>query len=118
MIGNERTVAREGLLRGGFEANPGIMLYFHDMAAKETTLKELGEMLMHVVDHMATKSDIATLAGQLTSMERELRAIRGDLDDVNEKVENVTGFRKEIDHALERITTIEKHLGLDRKIAA
>ena len=104
--------------RAGFEASPGDVLYFHDMTAKETTLKELGEMLTHVVDHMATKGDIATLAEQLTSMERELKAIRGDLDDLREKVENVFGFRKEIDYALERIATIEKHLGLDRKIAA
>jgi hypothetical protein len=27
-------------------------------------------------------------------------------------------FRKEIDKALERIASIEKHLGIDRKIAA
>lgn len=102
----------------GFEVNPGIMLHFHDMAVNETTLKELGEMLMHVVDHMATKDDIATLAGQLTSMERELKAIRGGLDDLREKVENASGFRREIDHALERIATIEKHHGVNRKIAA
>jgi hypothetical protein len=31
------------------------------MAAKETTLKEVGEMLTHVVRHMATKDDIARL---------------------------------------------------------
>ena len=94
------------------------MIYFRDMAAKETTLKELGEMLTHVVDNMATKDDIVALAGQLTSMERELKVIRRDLDDLREKVENVSGFRKEIDHALERVAAIEKHLGLDRKIAA
>jgi hypothetical protein len=35
-----------------------------------------------------------------------------------ERVSNVTGYRKEIDHALERIAAIEKHLGLDKKIAA
>jgi hypothetical protein len=55
------------------------------MAAKETTLKELGEMLAHVVKHMATKEDIANLAGQLTSVERELKSIRRDLDDLREK---------------------------------
>jgi hypothetical protein len=66
-------------------------------AAKETTLKELGEMLTLVVDRMATKDDIASLAGQLTSVERELKGIRRDLDDLREKVENVSGFRKEID---------------------
>jgi hypothetical protein len=88
------------------------------MAGKETTLKELGEMLRHVVDHMATKGDIGTLAEQLTSIERELNAIRRDLDDLREKVENVIGFQKEIDHALERIAAIEKHLGINKKIAA
>jgi hypothetical protein len=30
----------------------------------------------------------------------------------------VSGFRKEIDHALERVAAIEKHLGIDKKIAA
>ena len=67
---------------------------------------------------LATKDDIANLGGQLTSVERELKTIRRDLDDLREKVENVSGFQKEIDHALERIAAIEKHLGLDKKIAA
>ena len=88
------------------------------MAAKETRLKELGEMLGYVVEHMATKEDIANLAEQLTSVERELKSIRRDLDDLREKVENVIGFQKEIDHALERIAAIEKHLGINKKIAA
>jgi hypothetical protein len=30
----------------------------------------------------------------------------------------VSGFRKEVDRALERIAAIEKHLGIDRQIAA
>ena len=64
------------------------------------------------------KGDIAALAGQLTSMEGELKAIRHDLDDLQEKFENVSGFRKEIDHALGRIAAIEKHLGINKRIAA
>ena len=48
----------------------------------------------------------------------ELKSIRRDLDDLREKVENVIGFQKEIDHALERIAAIEKHLGINKKIAA
>ena len=47
-----------------------------------------------------------------------LTAIRKKLDDLQEKFENVLGFRKEIDHALARITAIEKHLGINKKIAA
>jgi hypothetical protein len=70
------------------------------------------------VDHMATKDDIGNLAGQLTNVERKLKSIRRDPDDLREKVENVVGFQKEIDHALERIAAIEKHLGINKKIAA
>jgi hypothetical protein len=108
------------------------------MAAKETTLKEIGKMLAHVVEHMATKdnlanvttkddlvavkvelkSDFAALSLQVASIERELKTIRYDLDDLRSKFENVIGYRKEIDHALERITAIERHLGIKRKAAA
>jgi septation ring formation regulator EzrA len=96
------------------------------MAGKETTLKEVGEMLTHVVAHMATKEDVRAIVreelkpveARLASIESELRSIRRDLDDLREHVENVTGFQKEIDHALERIAAIEKHLGIDKKIAA
>ena len=99
------------------------------MAAKEATLNELGEMLTHVVEHTATKediaalrtdlkSDIAALGEQIGSIERELKSIRRDLNDVMAKVENITGYRKEIDHALERIAAIERHMGINRKTAA
>jgi hypothetical protein len=37
---------------------------------------------------------------------------------LKEKVEMVSGFREEIGRALERIAAIEKHLGIDRQIAA
>jgi len=109
------------------------------MAGKETTLKELGEMLTHVVEHMATKENVADIRGQITGLRKtmatkadvraivrdelapicsELKSIRRDLDDLREKVENVIRFQKEIDHALERIAAIEKHLGINKKIAA
>jgi len=114
------------------------VLYFLCMAAKETTLKEIGEMLAYVVEHMATKdslanmatkddlaavkvelkNDFAALGMQVASIERELKTIRHDLDDLRSKFENVIGYHKEIDHALERITAIERHLGIKRKAAA
>ena len=108
---------------------PVPVLYFIDMAAKETTLNELGETLAYVVEHMATKEDLAALRGELksdiaalseqvASIERELRQIRRDLDNLAAKVENIIGYRKEIDHALERIAAIERHLGINKKIAA
>ena len=104
-------------------------LCYNCYMAKKTTLKEIGEMLAYVVARMATKDDVAALGKQLkgdiarvseqvTSIEHELKAIRRDLADLTERFENVSGFHKEIDHALERIAAIEKHLGLDKKIAA
>jgi chromosome segregation ATPase len=105
--------------------------------AKETTLGELAEMLERgfkaVADDiadirrdMATKDDVRAIVreelepveARITSIESELRSIRRDLDDLREQVKNVSGFQKEIDHALERIGAIEKHLGIDKKIAA
>ena len=105
--------------------------------AKETTLGEIGKLLERgfkaVADDIAdlrkdmtTKEDMRAIVreelepveARLTSIKSELRSIRGDLDDLREKVENVSGFQKEIDHALERIGAIEKHLGIDKKIAA
>jgi chromosome segregation ATPase len=86
------------------------------MAAKEVTLNEIGEMLGHVVAHMATKDDLQAFRTETEENFRTLRTeiaeIRRDLDDLREKVENVSGFRHEIDHALERIGKIEKHIGL------
>lgn len=55
---------------------------------------------------------------ELHTIRAELKSIRTELDDLRENVDNVTGYRKEIDHALERIAEIEKHLGIDKKIAA
>jgi hypothetical protein len=96
---------------------------------KKTTLNELGAMLSHVVKSvgtveqkvgniertMATKDDLAKLDVKIDkldiSVHRELEAIKQEL-------KNVSGFGKEIDHALERIAAIEKHLGIEKKIAA
>ncbi len=99
------------------------------MIAKETTLNELGETLAYVVEHMATKDDIAalrselkgdiaSLSTQIASIEQELKSIRRELNTLAEKVGNIEGYGKEIDHAFERIAAIEKHLGISRSAAA
>ena len=88
------------------------------LSTVERGFAAVADDITDIKSKMATKDDIANLGGQLTSVERELKSIRRDLDDLREKVENVSGFQKETDHALERIAVIEKHLGLDKKIAA
>ena len=101
-----------------------------DMAMKKTTLDTIlstveggfaavASDIADIKSTMATKDDVrAIVHEELRPIWSELKSIRSDLDDLAEKVENVIGFRKEIDHALERIAAIEKHLGLDKKIAA
>ena len=83
--------------------------------ARKTTLDELGEMLAHVVHSMATKDDIMRLD---TKIDRLEISITRELDGIKEQLANVIGFGKEIDHALERIAAIERHLGINQKIAA
>jgi DNA topoisomerase VI subunit B len=78
---------------------------------KKTTLNELGEMLAHVVKHMATKDDIADLRREMATK-----------DDITRLDTKLTKFEEhEIDKRLQlevRVTAIEKHLDLDKKIAA
>ena len=92
------------------------------MEGKETTLKELGEMLAHVVKHMATKDELKEFREETAENFRALRAevadIRRDLEEMKSRVANITGYGKEIDHALERVAAIEKHLGIEKRIAA
>jgi hypothetical protein len=87
------------------------MLYFRRMAPKKTTLKELGEMLDFVVKRMATKDDIADLRKEMATK-----------DDINRLDTKLTKFEeREIDKRLQlevRVSAIEKHRGLDKKIAA
>ena len=53
---------------------------------KKTTLKEIGEMLTHVVKHMATKDDIADLRtelkGDIVAVATQVNAIETQLRDM------------------------------------
>jgi hypothetical protein len=81
-------------------------------AARATTLREVGEMLTQVVEHMATKEDVARL-------DRRMDALGAKIDRIDVKL---TKFEEsEIDKRLQlevRVAAIEKHLGIDKKIAA
>jgi hypothetical protein len=98
--------------------------------AKKTTLNEVGEMLAHAVKHMATKDDITELRAELKADVAKVDVkidvkidkldipIHRELESIKAQLENVSGFGREIDHALERIAAIEKHLGINKNIAA
>lgn len=83
---------------------------------KETMATKNG--IAEIKRTMATKEQLAALGTQVTGIERELKSTRRELLDLMDKFDNVIGYRKEIDHALERIAAIEKHLGLDKNLAA
>ena len=105
-------------------------------AAKETTLNEVGEMLTHVVEHMATKGEVADIKTEMMEqfehVEKQFHALDGRLRDIAseialihcrvERLEELgasnAGFAKEIDRLLARVAEIEEHLGIDKKIAA
>ena len=86
--------------------------------------KDLFDVLDFIKERMATKDEIADLKATMATKEGvksisdELTSIRRDLEALTDKVDNIVGLPKEIDHALERIAAIEKHLGINKKIAA
>jgi predicted secreted Zn-dependent protease len=111
--------------------------------ATETTLKDAGEMLTHVVEHMAAKEDVAKLDTRIDDLKTEMidqfehadkqfrathdrmRDMAAEITVIHRRVERLeeqgasnAGLAKEIDHLLTRVAEIEKHLGIDKKIAA
>jgi hypothetical protein len=103
-------------------SQPTAVVYSPHMAAKKTTLNELREMLAFVVKRMATKDDIADLRKELATKD-DLAAVETRLDRRIEKLDTkLTKFEEhEIDKRLQlevRVSATEKHLGLDKKIAA
>jgi hypothetical protein len=90
---------------------------------KDTTLKELGEMLTFVVKHMATKDDIARLDKRINKLDAKIDSVETNLAGRIDRLDTkLTKFEEhEIDKRKQlevRVTAIEKHLGLDKKIAA
>jgi hypothetical protein len=93
-------------------AHRSAVVYFPHMAAKKITLNELGDMLTHVVKHMATKDDIARLDIRIDKLDSKIDRLDTKLTKFEEN---------EIDKRLQlevRVSHIEKHLGIDKKIAA
>ena len=88
--------------------------------AKGTMLNEVGEMLAHVVEHMATKEEVADVKTEMMEQfehgEKQFHALDARLRDIaraiaviHRRVERLeelgasnAGFAKEIDHLLTR----------------
>ncbi len=84
----------------------------------------------------ALETGFAAVAGDLAELRQDvrdaredvndgLRSLRSDVAELHKRLDaletavgNHTGYRKEIDYLLERLSDVEKHLGINRKIAA
>ena len=108
-------------------------------AGRKTTLKEVGETLAFIVERMATREDLkqfatkddvtrivtAIVEEKLLPISEEQRGIRKDLKQINERLDvlaenykNLNGVTKEIDEIRAEVRAIQKHLGIERRIAA
>jgi hypothetical protein len=91
----------------------GFAAVAHDLSQRPTK-SETGA----IVDN-SIRSLVPNIVREETKdMRDELISIRRDLNTLQETAANIAGLPKEIDHALERIAAIEKHLGIEKKIAA
>lgn len=114
------------------------------IAHMDKNIADILEALDFIKERMATKDDLSELRIELkgditelrreltgeidtlrtemqegfTSIRSELRDIRQRLDALEEAARNSAGLTKEIDHIMERVGTIEKHLGIQHRIAA
>jgi predicted nucleic acid-binding Zn-ribbon protein len=82
------------------------------MAAKKTTPKEIGETLGYIVQHMATKDDITHLGHRIDKLDAKIDHLDTKLTKFEE---TEIDKRKQLEV---RVSAIEKHLGLNKKIAA
>jgi chromosome segregation ATPase len=112
MIKKQRPPALQAIIERGFAA---VASDIADLRKDMATKDDIADVKSTLSDHTRILNDHTR---ELATIRSELKSIRDELDDLAEKVENVIGFRKEIDHALERIAAIEKHLGINKKIAA
>jgi septal ring factor EnvC (AmiA/AmiB activator) len=89
------------------------------MTAKQTTLKEVGEMVARVVEHMATKEDIERLDKRIGQLDDRIGKVDAKIDRLDTKLSKFEDSEIDKRKQLEvRVAATEKHLGLDKKIAA
>jgi|SRR3989338_1675038 len=75
---------------------------------KKTTLKEVGEMLTHVVKHMATKEDVREIVKkELKPIETRLAAVEGKVSGIDRRLD-AEAMRRDDEKIPARVATIEK----------
>ncbi len=91
--------------------------------------EDILDALDFIKERMATKSDIAELRLEghaarneaqieFRSIRTELATLMRRLDLIDEQYKQLRGVTREIDDVRERVRDIERHLGMEKKIAA
>ena len=91
--------------------------------------EDILDALDFIKERMATKADVAELRLELNSFrteaEKNARELRKDLAEINKRLDlieqnyaNLKGVTKEIDDIRAEVRAIQKHLAIERKIAA
>ena len=100
---DERFDRLEALIERGFAALAG------DIADTKTEIT-------------GVKADVARLREEMQAgfadVRTELKDVRMRIETLELAVQDISGFAKEIDYLLQRVSAIEKHLGIEQKIAA
>lgn len=86
-----------------------------DLADLRGDVTEIRSVMVSKTDHHTQRQEM--LDG-FQALRAELRDLRERLDQLQDGVGMMKGYAKELDALSDRTTAIEKHLGLDRKIAA
>src|SRR2546430_5444447 len=93
--------------------------------------KDILETINFIKDRMLTRDDVrditrevirqevpAMFREELKPIHHELKEINRRLDVLDEEYKNLKGVTKEIDELRAQVREIEKHLGLNKRIAA
>jgi septal ring factor EnvC (AmiA/AmiB activator) len=87
-----------------------------DIASTKSEIADLKTEMLDQFEHV--DKQFGATNDRLRDIASEIAVIHRRIERLEEQGAGHAGFAQEIDHALERIAAIEKHLGLDKKIAA
>ncbi len=89
----------------------------------DQNLKDILETVNFIKDRMLTKYDVRAIVEEV--VDEKLRPIYSGLTEINRRLDtieesyaNLKGVTKEIDEIRGEVRAIQKHLGIERKIAA
>ena len=87
------------------------------------TKDEVRDIVRDELKEYATKNDVRKIVGEV--VDEKLRPIHASLTEINRRLDtieehygNLKGVTKEIDEIREEVRAIQKHLGIEKKIAA